>query len=60
MRKYLSKTDVIVLILAFACLIFSEVLWFNGDRQDALFVGLWVPSILGFGVYLKVMKIARK
>ena len=27
----------------------SVSLWFLGLRQEGLFVGLWVPSILSFG-----------
>ena len=60
MFKKLSKTDVIMLFLAFSCLIFSELMWFNGDEQGALFIGLWVPSILGFAIYLKLLKIENK
>lgn len=60
MLKYITRMDVIILLLAFVCLIFSELMWFRGERQGALFIGLWVPSILAFGIYLKVMKIAKK
>jgi hypothetical protein len=28
-------------------------LWFTGQTDGALFVGLWVPSILSFGTLLK-------
>jgi hypothetical protein len=31
-------------------------MWFNGERDGALFVGLWVPSILGFAIFLKLLK----
>ncbi len=27
----------------------SVALWFGGDRERGLFVGLWVPSILAAG-----------
>ena len=60
MLKKLSTTDIIMLILAFSCLIFSEVMWFTGEKEGALFVGLWVPSILGFSIYLKLLKINNK
>jgi len=56
MLKNLSKTDKILLILAFGTLVFSELMWFNGERDGALFVGLWVPSILGFAIFLKLIK----
>ena len=60
MLKKLSKTDVIMLSLAFLCLIFSEYMWFRGENEGALFIGLWVPSILGFAIYLKLLKIENK
>lgn len=27
----------------------SVSLWFTGNEQEAIFVGLWVPSILALG-----------
>jgi hypothetical protein len=35
-------------------------MWFTDDKQGALFIGLWVPSILGFAIYLKLLKIENK
>lgn len=32
-----------------ASFVFSVSLWFSGSREEGLFVGLWVPSILSFG-----------
>jgi hypothetical protein len=32
--------------------LFSVSLWFGGLRQEGLFVGIWVPSILSFGSLL--------
>lgn len=55
MMKKLTTVDFIMLTAAFLSLIFSEVLWFNGDKQGAIFIGLWVPSILGFAIYLKLL-----
>ena len=60
MLKKLSKVDIIMLFLSLLCLIFSEIMWFQGDKEGALFVGLWVPSILGFAIYLKLLKIENK
>ena len=60
MLKKLTKIDLIMLSAAFLCLVFSEVMWFQGEKQGALFIGLWVPSILGFAVYLKLIKIDNK
>jgi hypothetical protein len=32
----------------------SAYLWFGGQREEGLFVGLWVPSILAFGAFVKL------
>jgi hypothetical protein len=41
------------LFLAAAALSFvlSIGLWFAGSRQEGVFVGLWVPSILAAGAF---------
>jgi len=48
-------TDKLMFVASAVSLVFSEALWFNGDQQHAIFVGLWVPSILAFGIYLKLL-----
>jgi lipopolysaccharide export LptBFGC system permease protein LptF len=60
MLKKLSIVDIIMLTLAFVVLIFSEIMWFQGEKDGALFVGLWVPTILAFALYLKLLKIEKK
>ncbi len=37
------------LVAAFASFLLSIGLWFAGYRQEGVFVGLWVPSILAAG-----------
>ena len=32
-----------------ASFLFSVYLWFSGSKDQGVFVGLWVPSILSFG-----------
>ncbi|HVM64342.1 MAG TPA: hypothetical protein VMU14_05740 [Acidimicrobiales bacterium] len=32
--------------------VLSVVLWFTGHHDQGIFVGLWVPSIFGFGALL--------
>ena len=39
------------LIAAFASFLLSIALWFSGNRQEGVFVGLWVPSILAAGAF---------
>jgi hypothetical protein len=55
----LTKVDLVMLGLAIISLIFSEIMWFRGEQNGAIFVGLWVPSILGFAIYLKLLKIEK-
>ncbi len=39
-------------IAAGASFLFSIYLWFSGSKQEGVFVGLWVPSILSFGTLI--------
>jgi hypothetical protein len=55
MFKKFTTTDKLMFISALASLVFSEVLFFQGEKQEAIFLGLWVPSILAFGIYLKLI-----
>ena len=55
MLKKLTLADKLLFVSAFLSLIYSEVLFFNGHSDQAIFIGLWVPSILGFGIYLKLL-----
>lgn len=55
MLKKFTPTDYLMLTSAFLSLLFSEYLWFTGEREAGIFIGLWVPSILGFAVLLKLI-----
>ncbi len=55
MFKNFTASDFLMLAAAFLSLIFSELLWFNGEKESAIFIGLWVPSILGFAILLKLI-----
>jgi hypothetical protein len=59
MFKKITTSEFLLLAAAFLSLIFSEILWFKGEREGAIFVGLWVPSILGFALYLKLLKMQK-
>jgi hypothetical protein len=39
----------LILLAAFVSFVLSVVLWFGGNKQQGIFVGLWVPSILSLG-----------
>ncbi len=41
-----------VLVAAFASFVFSVSLWFTDNKEEGLFVAIWVPSILASGALL--------
>jgi hypothetical protein len=45
--------DYFILIAAFVSFLLSVYLWFSGQREAGMFVGIWVPSILAFGAFAK-------
>jgi hypothetical protein len=48
----IAKAKLLFGLAAFLSFGLSVVLWFNGQRETGLFVGLWVPSILSMGALL--------
>jgi len=50
-------SDGLILGSALVSLLFSINLWFGftgtPDKEAAIFVGIWVPSILALGIYVK-------
>ncbi len=54
MKKFFSKSDYFILSAAIISMLVSIVMWFSGFREEGLFIGIWVPSILAFGVYFKI------
>ena len=56
MIKKFNLTDKLLFVSAFLSLVYSEVLFFTGSHDQAIFIGLWVPSILCFGMYLNLIK----
>jgi hypothetical protein len=47
-------------VAAFFSLLLSVYLWFSGQKDAGVFVGIWVPSILSFGIYLKCVGRAKQ
>jgi hypothetical protein len=39
------------LVAALASFLLSIALWFTDNRDEGVFVGLWVPSILAAGAF---------
>lgn len=51
-----KTSDYLILLSAIIAMVLSIYLWFTGFTNEGLFVGLWVPSLLGFGIYFKIQK----
>ena len=51
-RQRLGAT--LFLVAADASFVLSITLWFTDNRQEGMFVGLWVPSILAAGAFWTV------
>jgi hypothetical protein len=42
----------LIYLAAFISFLLSVALWFSGSKDQGLYVGLWVPSILSLGALL--------
>ena len=43
------------IVLAFVSFLYSVFLWFFGYQLEGIFVGIWVPSILGFFIVITII-----
>lgn len=54
-----KKSDYLILASAVLSFLFSVSLWFGligpVQKDAGVFVGIWVPSILSFGIYFKIL-----
>ena len=41
-----KKVKGLIILAAFLSFLLSVYLWFSGQKDEGLFVGIWVPSIL--------------
>jgi hypothetical protein len=48
-----KRSDYFILAAASISFLLSVWLWFSGHRDEGLFVGIWVPSILSFGAFVR-------
>lgn len=48
-----KASDYFLLSGAFVSFLLSVYLWFGGQREAGAFVGIWVPSILAFGAFVR-------
>ena len=57
-RKVLGKDPgaTLITLAAFLAFVLSVTLWFTDSREEALFTGLWVPSILAVGAFYAALR----
>tara|TARA_B100000927_G_C16097571_1_gene321799 strand:- start:202 stop:378 length:177 start_codon:yes stop_codon:yes gene_type:complete len=53
----IRNSDIFILLAVAISFALSGFLWFTGNRDEGVFTALWVPSILCFGIYFKLMGI---
>jgi len=51
----IQKADIFILLAVSISFALSGFLWFSGQREEGLFTAMWVPSILCFGIYFRLM-----
>ena len=55
-----KRSDFFLLLGVMISFFVSGYLWFNGQRIEGIFTAIWVPALLGFGIYFKLMMIWGK
>ena len=50
-----KMSDICILLAVMVSFAVTAYLWFNGQKDQGLFTATWVPSILCFGIYFKVL-----
>lgn len=53
----LKTSDICILLAVMVSFGISAFLWFNGQKDEGLFTATWVPSILCFGIFFKVLSL---
>lgn len=52
-----KNSDYFILLAVTISFFVSAYLWFSGQQEEGLFTAVWVPSILCFGIYFKLMSL---
>ncbi len=52
----LGLMNVVLLVVVLSIIVVSELRFLQGEKLEAIFIGLWAPTILGFMNYLKYKK----
>jgi hypothetical protein len=52
----LGWMNIVLLVVVLSIIVVSELRFLQGEKLEAIFIGLWAPTILGFMNYLKYKK----
>lgn len=52
----LGWMNLVMLLVVLSIIVVSEIRFLQGEKLEAIFIGLWAPTILGFMNYLKYKK----
>ena len=52
----LGWMNIVLLLIVFSIIVVAEIRYLQGHILEAIFIGLWAPTILGFMNYLKYKK----
>lgn len=47
-------SDLFIAVAVGVAFAVSGILWFGGQQLEGIFTAIWVPAILGFGIYVKL------
>ena len=48
--------NIVLLLIVFSIIVVAEIRYLQGHILEAIFIGVWAPTILGFMNYLKYKK----
>ncbi|MBT8194906.1 MAG: hypothetical protein HKO56_09125 [Bacteroidia bacterium] len=51
----MEKSDYLFIVSAFLSFVLSVYLWFSGQKEAGLYVGIWVPSLLSAATLIKTI-----
>ena len=50
-----ERRNYLILAAAFLAFLLSIYLWFSGQPKEGIFTGVWVPSIITFGIFINMV-----
>ena len=58
-KRFIEKVGVmnfVMLIVVLSIILVAETMFFQGRKLDALFIGFWAPTILGFMIFFNMKR----